>query len=82
MGCCFSSERDDDYNDVEVRQPSLEERRRLQAEAAERRLQQQANRGIANPESVKRRQEKAAAAEKMEQSLGGNEGGLRWQVAS
>lgn len=76
MGCCFSSERED-----EVQQPSLDERRRLQAEAAERRLQQQASRGIANPESVQRRQEKAAAAENLRASMGPNKGGLRWQVS-
>ncbi|VDL62215.1 unnamed protein product [Hymenolepis diminuta] len=77
MGCCFSGE-----SEESIQQPSLEERRQLQAEAAELRFQQQNTRGIANPDSVKRHQRKAAAAENLRLSVGKDEGRLRWQVSS
>ncbi|VDK20905.1 unnamed protein product [Taenia asiatica] len=78
MGCCFSEPSDTDRH-----QPSVEERRRLQAEAAERRREQATNRGIANPVSVRRREEKFTAAENLRTSDGTKlDAGLRWTVTS
>lgn len=51
-------------------------------EAAERRQQEQSSRGIKNPESVKRMQEKAMETERLEReaaiSGGGNQPSLKW----
>lgn len=78
MGCCFS-----EPSDTGRHQPSVEERRRLQAEAAERRREEAANRGIANPASVRRRQEKFTTAENLRSSGGARpDAGLRWTVTS
>eukprot|EP00092_Neocalanus_flemingeri_P067105 GFUD01081847.1.p1 GENE.GFUD01081847.1~~GFUD01081847.1.p1 ORF type:complete len:110 (+),score=35.69 GFUD01081847.1:46-375(+) len=56
----------------------VEERRRLQAEAAERRHKDNEGRGLKDPEGAKRRMEqKAAAAREVET---GGEGGMKWQV--
>nr|CDS26740.1 expressed conserved protein [Hymenolepis microstoma] len=73
MGCCFSGE-----SEEASQQPDLDTRRRLQAEAAEHRLREEENRGIANLEAVKRQQKKDAAAE----NLGKGGSGLRWRVSS
>lgn len=52
------------------------------AEAAERRQQEQSQRGIKNPESVQRNQEKALETERLEReraiAAGSNEPALRW----
>lgn len=49
------------------------------AAAAERRLQEQENRGVKNPESVKRNQMKAQEMEKAERQSDMSGGpGLRW----
>lgn len=76
MGSCFSSNPDDS----ETPQVSPEDRRRLQADAAQRRIDQEASRGLGNPSSVKNRQRKASELEKLQrnQSPPNNETGLRW----
>ncbi|CAL8125751.1 unnamed protein product [Orchesella dallaii] len=64
--------------------PDPEERRRQLAEAAEKRLKNQEHRGIQNPESVRRQQQRKEEMEKREEELArlGNTGeGLRWQVS-
>eukprot|EP00092_Neocalanus_flemingeri_P018309 GFUD01019817.1.p1 GENE.GFUD01019817.1~~GFUD01019817.1.p1 ORF type:complete len:111 (+),score=36.30 GFUD01019817.1:54-386(+) len=56
----------------------MEERRKLQADAAERRQQTNEGRGLKDPDGAKRRMEqKAAAARELEN---GWTGGMRWQV--
>ncbi|KAH9285356.1 Small VCP/p97-interacting protein [Echinococcus granulosus] len=77
MGCCFSKSSEADRH-----QPSVEERRRLQAEAAKRRREEAAIRGIVNPASVRRRQEKLTTAENMRLSDDvQHDAGLRWTVS-
>ena len=59
------------------------ERRRLQAEAAERRHQENESRGLKDPEGARRRMEtKAAAAAAVEGRSYNNDtgGGMKWQV--
>ncbi|CDS40553.1 expressed conserved protein [Echinococcus multilocularis] len=76
MGCCFSKPSEADRH-----QPSVEERRRLQAEAAERRREEAAIRGIVNPASVRRHQ-KLTTAENMRLSDDvQHDAGLRWTVS-
>ncbi|XP_070508376.1 small VCP/p97-interacting protein [Chironomus tepperi] len=62
--------------------PDADTRRRQMAEAAERRQQEQQHRGIKNPESVKRMQEKTAETERLERELamagGNNQPALKW----
>jgi len=52
------------------------------AEAAERRQQEQQNKGIKNPENVKRMQQKAAETERLEREQamagGNNQPALKW----
>lgn len=48
------------------------------AEAAERRIQQQESRGVKDPESVKRAQQRAMERERMEEQAGNSAPGLRW----
>ena len=60
-GSCFGGNAD--LNDIT---PDAETVRRQMAEAAEQRLQTLQNRGIKNQESVKRMQEKALEAERLE----------------
>lgn len=52
-----------------------ENRRRLQQEAAERRIQENANRGIRNPDSVARQQRKTEEMERREQEIAQQGGG-------
>ncbi|KAL7062597.1 hypothetical protein AAHC03_0528 [Spirometra sp. Aus1] len=85
MGCCFSRSHQTDYEGFYVsgggaREPSLEERRRLQAEAAQKRLDQQASYGLANPQSVQHRQEKARQMEAEQGMMSSIKEGpaLRW----
>ncbi|ODN00882.1 Small VCP/p97-interacting protein [Orchesella cincta] len=64
--------------------PDPDERRRQLAEAAEKRLKNQEHRGIQNPESVRRQQQRKEEMEKREEELArlGNTGEpLRWQVS-
>ena len=53
-----------------------EARRRLQEQAAERRRQENENRGIKDPEKVRRQQQKAADLERLEReaAMQGNSG--------
>lgn len=57
-------------------------RRQQAAEAAERRLQQQENRGVKNPESVKRMEEKQKRLEELERqtAIHGGQPNMRWQA--
>lgn len=57
-------------------------RRQQAAEAAERRLQQQENRGVKNPESVKRMEEKQKRLEELERqtAIQGGQPNMRWQA--
>jgi len=75
--CCGSEENDKDG-------PDANERRRLQVEAAEKRHNENAARGLKDPEGARRRMEtKAAASAAMERGErgGGTEGGgMKWQV--
>jgi len=76
MGNCFgSNEKDEDA-------PNPDERRRLQAEAAEQRFKDQEGRGVKDPDALKRKQEQAEKYSKMadkraEEPEGG---GLKWQM--
>ncbi|XP_026750836.1 uncharacterized protein LOC113511410 [Galleria mellonella] len=72
MSCCKPSASD-------VLTPDAETRRRQQVEAAERRLAEQAARGVKDPERVKRMQQRSEEMEKREQELQ-KDGGptLRW----
>lgn len=56
-------------------------RRRQMAEAAEKRLQQNENRGIKNPESVRRAQERQKEIEELEKAQAfSGEANMRWQA--
>ncbi|KAG8268033.1 hypothetical protein J6590_038051 [Homalodisca vitripennis] len=60
-----------------------ETRRRQQVEAAERRQREQENRGIKNPERVKKMQLRSEELDKLEMQANrtNQEGGLKWQVS-
>jgi len=76
-GLCFGANLDD--NDLIM--PNGEIQRRQIAEAAEQRICGQQNKGIKNPEIVKRMQQKAAELERLEreQAMAGRNGPvLRW----
>lgn len=62
--------------------PNFQEIRRQQAaQAAERRIQQLESRGVKNPESVKRLQDKQKELEELEKRAAiGGQGNLRWQA--
>lgn len=63
--------------------PDKETRRRQLAEAAERRLQDNQNRGIKDPERVRRMEKKAEELERYEREnamKGPGEAPLRWQM--
>ncbi|XP_018045065.1 PREDICTED: small VCP/p97-interacting protein [Atta colombica] len=62
--------------------PDRETIRRKQAEAAEKRIAEQQQRGIKDIESVKRQQRRAMELEKREQeaSTSSTQPALRWQV--
>ncbi|KAJ8032145.1 hypothetical protein HOLleu_25585 [Holothuria leucospilota] len=79
MGACL-----DCFNGAseDVAQPDDEEKRRQQAEAAEKRMKESEGRGLKDPEGVKRKQmqkeEMEKKAEALEQTEGDNK--LKWQV--
>jgi len=73
-GSCFKG----DSSESALVTPNEEIRRRHQLEAAERRLQEQENRGIKNPESVKRKQQLALERENAENAGGNSPPNLRW----
>ncbi|CAO1299370.1 unnamed protein product [Diamesa tonsa] len=77
-GNCFKGS-----NEPELITPDAELRRRQMAEAAERRVAEQENRGIKNPESVKRMQQKSLEQERIERERAmqgsGQGSGLKWQ---
>lgn len=75
--CCCLSEGSNENERSNVNQPSYEERRELQAQAVERRMQLDNNRGIANPASVKAKQEKLKRLEAFDANQDSN---LRWNV--
>lgn len=74
--CCNESST---YEDLT---PDLETRRRMQREAAEKRIAEQEERGIKNIEAVKRQRQKALQIEKSEQEAANMSGQnkLKWQV--
>ena len=62
-------------------QPDIEARRRQQAEAAERRQKEAERRGVKNPESVRRKQERQRAIdEQPTYTRGQGGGGLQWKT--
>ncbi|XP_012534295.1 small VCP/p97-interacting protein [Monomorium pharaonis] len=78
--CCGSCDKGpSSYEDLT---PDRETIRRKQAEAAERRIAEQQQRGIKDIESVKRQQRRALEIEKREQeaAASGTQPALRWQV--
>lgn len=76
-GCCCKES--SSYEDLT---PDLETRRRMQREAAEKRIAEQEERGIKNIEAVKRQRQKALQIEKSEQEAAnmGGQSKLKWQV--
>nr|CAH8841394.1 unnamed protein product [Trichobilharzia regenti] len=86
--CCFHRSSDDDspirYESYSQNRDTSsvdpETRRQLQAEAAERRLAESSTRGIADPESVRRKQERAEEIEKMQYASGKSDNKLQWNV--
>ncbi|XP_043496971.1 small VCP/p97-interacting protein [Polistes fuscatus] len=74
--CCKESS---SYEDLT---PDLETRRRMQMEAAEKRIAEQEQRGIKDIESVKRKQKHALEIAKREEEAGNMSGQhqLKWQV--
>ncbi|XP_054273065.1 small VCP/p97-interacting protein [Macrosteles quadrilineatus] len=62
--------------------PDMETRRRQQVEAVEKRLKEQENRGIKDPEKVRRMQERSNELERLEREAArsNQESGLKWQM--
>ncbi|KAL0102811.1 hypothetical protein PUN28_018240 [Cardiocondyla obscurior] len=80
MGCCGSCCKEaSSYEDLT---PDRETVRKRQAEAAEKRIAEQQQRGIKDIESVKRQQQRAMELEKREQeaAVSNTQPTLRWQV--
>ncbi|XP_018348873.1 PREDICTED: small VCP/p97-interacting protein [Trachymyrmex septentrionalis] len=77
--CCACFKGTASYEDLT---PDRETIRRRQAEAAEKRIAEQQQRGIKDVESVKRQQRRAMELEKREQeaAASGTQPALRWQV--
>ena len=78
--CCgFCFKESSSYEDLT---PDRETIRRRQAEAAERRIAEQEQRGIKDINSVKRQQQRALELEKREQEAAANstQSTLKWQV--
>uniref|UniRef100_A0A1Q3FYN9 Putative secreted protein n=1 Tax=Culex tarsalis TaxID=7177 RepID=A0A1Q3FYN9_CULTA len=78
MGLCSSCFKG---STEELLQPSAEMRRQQQLEAAERRREQSENRGIKDPEKVRRMQQRAQESERREQEaarMGGGQPVLKW----
>uniref|UniRef100_A0A224Y4V9 Small vcp/p97-interacting protein n=1 Tax=Panstrongylus lignarius TaxID=156445 RepID=A0A224Y4V9_9HEMI len=76
LSCCKSADED-------LLTPDAETRRKLQAEAAEKRSRQAENRGIKDPAKVQRLQKKAEELERREQEAmrsGNTNAPLRWQM--
>ncbi|KAG5452240.1 hypothetical protein CSKR_112514 [Clonorchis sinensis] len=77
---CFGGSTGDEEQPRDTHQlEDVEVRRQRQAEAAERRLASTQARGLADPEGVKRKQERAREQEKMSVEHKADTG-LRWQV--
>ncbi|KER23493.1 hypothetical protein T265_08617 [Opisthorchis viverrini] len=77
---CFGGSTGDEERPRDTHQlEDIEARRQRQAEAAERRLATTQARGLADPEGVKRKQERAREQEKMSFEHKADTG-LRWQV--
>lgn len=77
LSCCRGS------SDELLPQPDAETRRRQQAEAAERRMKDNATKGIKDPERVRRMEKKAEELERLEREnamKGPGEAPLRWQM--
>eukprot|EP00035_Acanthoeca_spectabilis_P010333 m.183065 g.183065 ORF g.183065 m.183065 type:complete len:83 (+) comp14987_c0_seq1:183-431(+) len=82
MGNCFGSEPVEDGPGS--RSASADERRALQAAAAQKRQQASASRGLRDEEAAKRLQAKSAASAKLDrkgQVPAGSDGGLKWAVS-
>ncbi|XP_046669157.1 small VCP/p97-interacting protein [Homalodisca vitripennis] len=80
MGLCSSCFKG---SSADFTTPDMETRRRQQVEAAERRQREQENRGIKNPERVKKMQLRSEELDKLEMQANrtNQEGGLKWQVS-
>ncbi|XP_065202438.1 small VCP/p97-interacting protein [Planococcus citri] len=82
MGVCSSCFGDDSNNSDPT--PDPEVRRQQQLEAVEKRLREQENRGIKNPDKVRRMQEKAKEKDRLQDEAAtryDGSGGLKWQVS-
>jgi len=80
-GCCPGGT----YSEVD--EPSPATKRRQMAEAAEKRQQDNVNRGVKDGEALRRKQEqreilerRAEEADRQDRAQGGTGGGMRWQV--
>jgi len=87
MGNCFGGGGDDDERGGGEQQQQQqqqhmdpEERRKLQAEAAEKRLKEGEARGLKDPEGVKRRIEAKERAAR-DGGTGTSEAGMKWQMS-
>lgn len=82
MGICSSCFDDKNYEQVDPVDP--ETRRKLQLEAAEKRRQESENRGIKNPEELKRKEQRMKEAERVaeerQKQFGTQDNALKWQV--
>lgn len=77
LSCCKES------SDAILPHPDAETRRQQQAEAAERRMKENAAKGIKNPERVRQMEKKAEELERLEREnamKGAGGAPLRWQV--
>lgn len=70
-----------------MEEPSPATKRRQLAEAAERRQQDNVNRGVKDGDALRRKQEqreiiekRAEEADRLDRAQGGTGGGMRWQV--
>ncbi|KAA3679087.1 uncharacterized protein DEA37_0015074 [Paragonimus westermani] len=80
--CCFANSVEDDDNTVVPQTEDAEVRRKRLAEAAERRAADSQARGLANPESARRKQQRTSEQERLEETraVGRGDFGLRWNV--
>ncbi|XP_037906837.1 uncharacterized protein LOC119648986 [Hermetia illucens] len=82
MGMCSSCFKGS-TDEVSIVNPPAEMRRKLQQEAAERRRLENENRGIKDPDKVRRQQLRAEEVERREEEAwrsGGGQPNLRWQT--
>lgn len=80
MGICTSCFKS---SSADFTTPDMETRRHQQAQAAERRMREQENRGIKDPDKVKRMQQRSDNIQRLEDEAARHSsqgGGLKWQV--